>query len=361
MAERHLSIWLSGPGGPEALEAVEAPARPARLSIEFLDSRGRRVGRRASVAVPDPLPVEVPAERGRLDWARVTPPLSLAGREVADRAVSLRAFSDEAVFAEMPLEAAAAPAPAKPTARRVFNPRGKWTLLLVSEGFASADVFFAAAAGLDAFVRSQPPFVEAANSARFRIEALFWPSPKEGLFSTRVDGRLVFGDGELVKRFVKASGAKGRLIVVLVDKLVRGGAGGSKDRPAWVTTTSAPGEKWEAVALHELGHSFGLADEYADSSQTVPEPAKLEPNVTDQRSAAKAPWAALRTPGVPSDPTCDASVSPPSPLGVVGTFEGARYRSTGRYRPTAECLMQRTDRGFCPVCQAQIRKVLAKA
>ena len=149
--------------------------------------------------------------------------------------------------------------------------------------------------------------------------------------------------------------------MVLINRNIRGGAGGSKDRPAWVTTTSGPNESWQAVALHELGHSFGLADEYTNSAQPVPEPTPLEPNVTDRRNATRAPWAAMVTPGFPHDPTCAAGVRPPAPLGVVGTFEGARYRERGRFRPTAECLMDRTDRLFCPVCQAHIRKVLAAA
>ena len=89
--------------------------------------------------------------------------------------------------------------------------------------------------------------------------------------------------------------ANGRLTIVLVNLGIRGGAGGTQDRPAWVTTTSGPNEVWQAVALHELGHSFGLADEYDDASQPVPEPHPLEPNVTDRRNAAQAPWAALVT------------------------------------------------------------------
>ena len=69
----------------------------------------------------------------------------------------------------------------------------------------------------------------------------------------------------------------------------------------------------------------------------------------------------LVTPGHPGRPTCPAGVDPPVPLGVVGTFEGARYKARGRYRPTAECLMQRTDRPFCAVCQQVIADVLAAA
>jgi hypothetical protein len=150
----------------------------------------------------------------------------------------------------------------------------------------------------------------------------------------------------------------GLLTVVLVDLPRRGGAGGGQGRPAWVTITSGANETWEAVALHELGHSFGLADEYTNADQPTPEPLPLEPNVSSESDPARAPWASLCTPGHPAIPTCAAAVQPPVPLGIVGTFEGARYKDTGRYRPTAECLMQRTDRAFCPVCEAAIARVL---
>jgi hypothetical protein len=36
---------------------------------------------------------------------------------------------------------------------------------------------------------------------------------------------------------------------------------------------------------------------------------------------------------------------------VVGTFEGARYLSTGIYRPWYNCEMRSLNRPFCPVCR----------
>jgi hypothetical protein len=363
MAGAHLSIPLDRAKlGPSVLAsfAAEDDAGGAELRLQFVDAAERPVGKPRTLPMPRLLAVEVPGGGG-FDWHEAMPPASLAAGRIPAAAARVRAMAGARVLASLTLESAAMPAPGPPVSRRVFNPAGRWKLVLVSELFAAEKDFFDAAAALDGFIRGQPPFNEPATGARLQIEALFWPSPAGGLFNTAVDGRLVFGDNKLVKRYLKKARAKGELAFVLVNLGVRGGAGGTTDRPAWVTTTSDPTELWQAVALHELGHSFGLADEYDDSSQTVPESGRLEPNVTHKRNAAKAPWAALVTPGIALDPTCPAGVTPPAPTGVVGTFEGARYRKTGRYRPTAQCLMRSTDKSFCPVCQAQIRKALAAA
>ena len=360
MADLTFSLWLDEPPRARSrLGFAPSAATPKMVEIELLDAERKPVAAPVEVPLPKPLDVEVPSGDAGFGWARVTPPLSVKVG-AAEGAEMVRARAGGRVLGFAPL-AVAAPKPTLPAARRVFNPDGNWKLVLVSERFGDADAFFAAAAQLHAFIMAMPPFSEAAVGRRLQLEALFWPSGPDGLFNTKVDGRRVFGDHDRVRKFVKKSGAKGKLVIVLVKSHVRGGAGGTGKRPAWVTIASDANERWEGVALHELGHSFGLADEYDDSAQPVPEPKKLEPNVTDKRDATKAPWATLRTPGLAHNPTCDADGNPAVPPGTVGTFEGARYKRTGRYRPTAECLMRRTDRTFCPVCQAAIRRVLGAA
>lgn len=359
MGDHHLSLWLDEPSPARPEAGSEAAAEGSEeIHLHFVDADDQRVHTPLTVERPAPIHVEIPNGDAGFGWARTTPPVSVAVEGVADHAVGVHAFAGANLLAAAPLAVAAPAKPGPPVARKTYNASGRWKLLVVSEGFADAPTFFAATDHLNASILKSPPFDETAVAARFQMEALFWPSGAGGLFNTKVNGRLVFGDNDKVKNFVKKSGSKGNLTIVLVNKPVRGGAGGARDRPAWVTITSEPTETWEAVALHELGHSFGLADEYDDASQTTPEPNPLEPNVSKEKDGSRTAWAALCTPGHPQVPTCDASIKPPQPLAVVGTFEGARYHQTGRYRPTAECLMQRTDRPFCPVCREHIRKVI---
>jgi hypothetical protein len=357
----HISLPFGHGHAAKAHDDTPPGGTPPRMTVEFLDKDGNQVGGRLRPLVPQPVHAEVPSGDAGMNWHKADPHLSATAGSVPDEAVAVRARSGATVVAEQPLAAATSAKPSPPADRKLFNPAGRWTLLLLSERFTDKARFFGFAAALDDYIRKQAPFSTKVVGDALRVEALFWPSPAGGLFNTSQKGRLVYGDTALVNAYVAKSGAKGRLTVVLVNLLQRGGAGGGQGRPAWVTITSEPTETWQAVALHELGHSFGLADEYTNADQPTPEPHPLEPNVTDRSDPTQAPWAALCTPGHPGKPTCAAATRPPAPLGVVGTFEGARYTETGRYRPTAECLMQRTDRPFCPVCQAAIAMALAAA
>ena len=357
MADAQLSLWLDAL--PDGRETTAELAETEDVAVELLDSERRPLGDPISIARPKSAWVEVPSGEAGFEWSEAREPLSLALDELPEEAAFVRTRLAGTIAIELPLAEAAAARARAPADRRVFNPDGDWTLLLVPERFDRADAFFDACDRLHRFILGQPPFSDAPVGAHLRLEALFWPSDSRGLFNTRVNGRLVFGDNQLVRRFIRKSGARGKMVVVLVNLNVRGGAGGTTDRPAWVTTTSAPGERWEAVALHEIGHSFGLADEYDDAAQPVPEPSRLEPNVTARRRGADAPWAARCTPGIAHDPTSDFQGRPAVPAGTIGTFEGARYRPRDRYRPTATCLMRTTNQPFCPICQAVIEEVLS--
>jgi len=133
-------------------------------------------------------------------------------------------------------------------------------------------------------------------------------------------------------------------ILVLVNDPTYGGSGGTV--AAISMEASAP-----QIAQHEYGHSFvHLADEYespypgypscSDTSGSSP----CEPNVTNQTSRSLIKWKLWinsRTPiPTPNNPIYD---------GLVGLFRGARYLSSGMYRPGYDCIMRSLGMPYCQV------------
>ena len=358
MAEM-MSLWLDTivppPGSRDAAAAAD---EPESIEITFLDRDGEPVAEPVALAVPEPGAVESWAEDGP-GWSEVRPPISL-DLDGARRAFRVRAAAGGTVR-DFPLAAVRAGRARRPDAVRHWGATGGWTLIVVSEMFDDQDRFFDACDELFSFITHEAPFTEPGVQSHFGMTGLFWKSGRGGLFNTaETVVRRILGDGRLVRKFVKKAGVRGHKVLVLIDSPNRGGAGGVGEEPAWSTITGAQGEEWQAVALHELGHSLGLADEY-EATGVGNEPATLEPNVTRARNAAQARWAALCSPGVFHDPTCAAGMSPSAPAGTVGTFEGARYQQFGRYRPAANCRMRSTAAPFCPVCCAHIRATIAAA
>jgi hypothetical protein len=135
------------------------------------------------------------------------------------------------------------------------------------------------------------------------------------------------------------------VIFVLVNDSTYGGAGGSVMVGSTHPLTAE-------IAQHEFGHTFvDLADEYESAYPGYPACSDItsppcEINVTDvtTRAAIKwEPWIDPLTP-VPTVPEWDPSFS-----SVVGLFEGARYFSTGMYRPGQNCIMRSLGRPYCQV------------
>jgi hypothetical protein len=138
--------------------------------------------------------------------------------------------------------------------------------------------------------------------------------------------------------------------------------GGSEEAHVAVSTLHNNGIY---LAAHELGHSFGLADEYGNTGRhsTALEPAI--PNITIQTSMATLKWAGFSNPTVPI-PTerpglCTSRpIRHPVPPGTVGAFEGARSKGCDVYRPQSTCMMRDGVHYFCAVCQHHISARLAE-
>jgi hypothetical protein len=137
-------------------------------------------------------------------------------------------------------------------------------------------------------------------------------------------------------------------LFVIVNSTTYGGSGGSV---AVISVHPSANE----VALHETGHTFAkLADEYSDPYPGYPA-GDGEPNVDYDYSGSGLKWLVWVNAGTPL-PTPNNS----SYAGVVGAFEGARYLTTGIYRPWYNCLMRSLGVQFDPVCkEAHVAKFVS--
>jgi len=359
MATTRLSIPLPEPVSPpkagiSALLDWSAQP-PGTVEITLLDEDEQQVAEPIEVPVPPVRAVEVPGAAGAMEWRETRAPLAFDADVDAARFLKVRFGLVSAVHE---IASLAAPLPRPPDATFPLNPAGMWQIALVSELFDHPGAFDAVCRSLRDHMRGQAPFDQPDVMGRINLVGLYWHSGPEGNFSPVRDGRLLLGDNERVKRFVALANVQPRLIMVLARMDERCGAGGTSDTPAWTSTKAADNEDWRDIVLHELGHSFGLADEYSDDSQVTPEPNPLESNVTANPDPFGAPWAHMCShdhPGIPTRPWFDSSDFPPD---VIGTFEGARYKRKKRYRPTVTCRMLWTNHSFCPVCCRLIEQEL---
>ncbi|WP_037500180.1 M64 family metallopeptidase [Sphingomonas jaspsi] len=300
----------------------------------------------------------------------------------------MRPKPDDQLFGMLP--AGALPLhPSQPTGPAVLRsvrhpPTPGATFLFVSEGFGDdRDRFFNRAEKVAAGLLSIEPFKSLA--AIIAIDALFIPLAggavvdigcnrsqanqellKPTLFATQccIDGstnQLWCGDEDPVRSVVaKALTANGRAIgqyqflAVLIDSAKYGGAGSipnsvAKPRIAWATTDHAQSL---LILLHELGHAFGLQDEY---ESPYVDPIKPWRNISRYKRPDQTPWRQIVTAPDKAALTCPAGTKWTGSRAVVGTFEGAGYRPTDRFRPTVDCKMRTLAAEFCPVCADQIR------
>lgn len=176
--------------------------------------------------------------------------------------------------------------------------------------------------------------------------------------------RCLWGDSSLVRNTLDTWLPAWDVGIVLVNTTGHGGCASGN-----VSFTSVR-SGWENIALHEMGHNFGLADEYhywegCGSGETghdnAPTAEPTAPNITTETNRDDLKWRHLLTPGVPV-PTmenpdctqCDNRANVLSDDNAIGLFEGAGYYHCGLYRGVYRCRMRNSGNPFCRVCAEAI-------
>ncbi len=206
-----------------------------------------------------------------------------------------------------------------------------------------------------------PPFLAGCTSTSCCADTAAQSDPKAagaGIFvNTAFDGRFCTSQ---IHRLVTINSAKVNAaaaaypdsdqLIVLMNDSVYGGSGGS----IAVTTTNANAK---LIVIHEYGHTFhDLADEYTSPYPGFPACSDISPsntcevNVTNQTNASLIKWNSWLTSG--------NAIPTPAGTAGIGLFEGARYQTTGVYRPANACGMRSLGAQFCSICsQAYVLKL----
>lgn len=237
------------------------------------------------------------------------------------------------------------------------NPKAV-TLLFLPDGFTSDQLpmFIEAVEVVKKQIAVTPPFSDMLSSLRVAHAAL--PSEEGGIDVAK--RRTCFGGRFTNERIIEVDqkraaealdhylGSRSGVALVVANTEQYGGSGGTATvfslHPTWMSE----------IALHELGHSwFKLADEYASAGQAATMN-PVEANVCGHCDREKLKWRDLVEPSTPLPTTED------NPHGVIGAFEGAKYHSSGVYRPAFDCKMRTPGVPFCLVCATEIKEELKR-
>ena len=217
-------------------------------------------------------------------------------------------------------------------------------IVLIGDGYASADQskWVSDAQKISTGILADPLFASYKNAINIRRVDIV--SPQSGVSEGGVTrntalgtvigcyglDRLVCADENKVFTAVgSVTAADARdVIIVVANSTTYGGAGGN------IGTMTMHPQSIE-IALHEIGHTaFKLADEYDyGTCDASTEPS--EANVTRASTRSTAKWASLisSSTAVPTQPGSYAN-------GTVGLFAGAKYCTSGLYRPTENSRMR---------------------
>lgn len=371
---------LSRSGGLEALGSHED--RPELTGCWLAEDGRTKLG--------EPFRIDASAAKaeafkpsGQIKHIDIVSGIAFAGEPDAG-AGHLRLSDNRGPLLDLPLHVLRAPGRLQEVTPTQFGPEdARFVYPVFSERFAVEQDFLTAVDSLYHWILGVPPFDEPDVQRAFRIDAYFWSTLAErGHFDTKdidydcadppTSAAIFAGDNVRAKSLLEGLLLRDRYGLVLINSSVRGGAGGVAEYgyPAWVSITACPTEHWQAVALHEIGHSLDLADEYIDPGLASRPPGK-EPNYSKSANPTDAGWStmfterpfteqsifslerqkSLGTPQGPSVPGKD----------FVGLFAGARYR-TDYFRPSLTCLMRSTGTlRFCNICAQSIRRTITGA
>lgn len=164
---------------------------------------------------------------------------------------------------------------------------------------------------------------------------------------------------EFVELVEKEHGFKGpffRQVLVLVNSNLYGGC--STGSIAWASL--APGLA-ARLALHEIGHTFDLSDEYENDCGEASNATWLLSDFNVSTNTNTPPWnhwIGSARPRVDKAADTDCYAPSPYPNGIVGLFEGGSYYHKGYYRPSHRCRMRAISDPFCPMCDMHLARVL---
>ena len=345
-------------------------ARQPKAKLQWEGADGRAIGSPIELQLPRAVPLEYPHTDGRMGWTDQPVSPAFSG-EPPDEAVALRYSAPGTPTVRIP-RAALSPQPAALSApqTQTFGPADAALLVPVfSERFVDKDSFMGKVREFYEWTIAQPPFDREPTKSRIALVGHFWSSDADvGMFNTpdsaSQGGQLFYGNRELAKNLLAPWTTGARVSLILINSTMRGGAGGQRGvggQPgysAWTSIAPAPGEHWENVCLHEVGHGLDLADEYLQDPAPTEPPAILEPNVSRSPVPSQTPWGDL--PGVLPDapaPSFSIATQGGASADAIGTFQGARYK-TNLYRASRDCLMRDTRLTFCTVCQKHIETIL---
>ncbi|MCK3682941.1 M64 family metallopeptidase [Maribellus sp. YY47] len=250
------------------------------------------------------------------------------------------------------------------------DPDKKVDLVILAEGYTQKEkqkFLDDAQRVTDMLFEAEPFHSEQKN---FNVNAVFTPSQESG---TDVPGEKIYRKTAFnssfytfdvpryltttdMKSIYDAASAVPYDHVYALVNTERYGGGGFYN---FLSVCTSDNELTQEVFIHEFGHGFaGLGDEYYTSSVAYEDFYNLkiepwEPNLTTLVDFDKK-WKSMLEKSTPVPTPREAKY-----FKTVGVYEGGGYLDKGIYSPYIDCRMKSNEaKGFCPVCQEAIRKVI---